>query len=70
MKEIKKGNWTQFETQTWEQYYINYYADGGFLDNTIYAITEKKFLDCLANHENDHPRYCKQLKGTKWPDHV
>jgi hypothetical protein len=73
MKTIKKGDWTQFETQTWEQRYINEYASGGYtLDNAIYAITDKKFKDCVATNAASHPNYCKELEGkwSTWPDHV
>ncbi len=67
---VEKGDWTQFETQTWEQYYINQYASGQYsLDNKVYAITEKKFGDCVTANAANHPKYCSKLAGTTWPAH-
>ena len=68
IKLIQEGNWTQFETQTWEQYYINLYASGNYsLDNKVYAITKKKFDECVAANAVNHPNYCRKLANTTWP---
>ena len=67
IKVIEKGKWTDFETATHEQYWINYYASGPYsLDNVVYSITENKFNDYVNQGRTD---YDKRLVGTTWPQH-
>ena len=52
-----EGNWTVFETATFEQWYINRCGGTAVLDNKINGITEKKYHQYKHLHKNYCPVY-------------